>query len=63
MSQRPIYTAPAELAAPLRAKMEASAKRKWVWVAPSGAAFWLNNESTARNSQKAEGGEVFPPIV
>ncbi|WP_182333662.1 hypothetical protein [Stenotrophomonas acidaminiphila] len=61
MNKRPTYTAPDNLPAALRAQVEAAAKHKWVWLSPSGVAFWLNDATTAERKQEAVGGEVFPP--
>lgn len=60
---RPQFDAPANLPEALRQKMIEASKRKWLWVAPDGATFFINEERVARNSAASQGGEVFPPEV
>lgn len=57
---RPQYD-PTGLPASLHAAAIEMAKRKWVWVAPDGATFFVNEESRARKSAAKQGGTVYPP--
>jgi hypothetical protein len=36
-------------------------KRKWLWQAPDGALFFVNDERRARASAAKQGGTVYPP--
>lgn len=60
---RPQYEPPSYLPIELQHRMIWAAKRKWLWVTPDGATFYVNEERRARNATAAQGGTVYPPEI